>query len=146
MTRQHNKLFDVVSEYYLDEKADPTFQRLTRCLYKPALVEKGKTREIGPDDPSKREESDEREQPSEARVLEGDRSTSRSRPAGRSGDADEIEEIAPGEVAPSVAVPDTLSRAVLTWTGSSPAKVRADFTKHVSTCHVDPPTDEYQVT
>jgi hypothetical protein len=43
-------------------------------------------------------------------------------------------------------VSDTLSRAVLTWTGSSPAKVRADFTKHVSTCHVDLPTDEYQVT
>jgi hypothetical protein len=55
--------------------------------------------------------------------------------------------IALGEFAPSVAVPDTLrGRTVLTWTGSSPAKVRADFTKHVSTCHVDLPTDEYQVT
>jgi hypothetical protein len=146
MTRHHDKLFDAVSEYYLDEKADPTFKRLTQSLYKPALVEKGKTREIEPGDPSKREESDKSEQPSEARVLGGDRSTARSRPAGRPGDADELEEIAPGEFAPSVAVPDILSRAVLIWTGSSPAKWRADFTKHVSTCHIDPPTDEYQVT
>jgi hypothetical protein len=146
MTRHHEKLFNAVFKYYLDEKADLTYQRLTQCLYKPAPVEKGKTREIEPNDPSKREESDENEQPSEVRVLGGDPSTSRSRPAGRSGDADELEEIASGKFAPSVAVPDTLSRAVLTWMGSSPAKVRADFTKHVSTCHVDPPTDEYQVT
>jgi hypothetical protein len=82
MTRHHDKLFDTVSEYYLDEKADPTFQRLTQCFYKPAPVEKAKTREIEPDDPSKREESDKSEQPSEPRVLGGDRSTSWSRPAG----------------------------------------------------------------
>jgi hypothetical protein len=80
MTRHHDKLFDTVSEYYLDEKADLTFQRLTQCLYKPAPVEKGKTHEIELDDPSKREESNESEHPSKPRVLGGDRSTSWSRP------------------------------------------------------------------